>query len=289
MFRTGIAILACGVGVALTGCGAQEAEVVQTAFEKDIKSANIEVALNVKATQGAMSLKLAGPYQSNGKDQLPSADLAVQIMGATPSAINGRVISTGKNAFVEYGGETYEVGEDVVAQMQKSGESSGQLTPNDIKTMMGQMQDWFPQSDTQEDADLDGEAVTRVTGKLDLSAALTDLKELAKRPGMSGAEGLKQLSEGDIKRVERMFSDPKFTLDVGRDDGKLRRIVATLKVDDGQDKGTMEFSMRFKDVDKPVKIDAPATGSGKPIEELGKALEQDFGSGTGGDSDEQIS
>ena len=91
-----------------------------------------------------MSLKLAGPYQSNGKDQLPSADLAVQIMGAAPGTINGRLISTGKNAFVEYGGETYEVGEDVVAQMQKSGDSSGQLTPNDIKTMMGQMQDWFP-------------------------------------------------------------------------------------------------------------------------------------------------
>ena len=45
--------------------------------------------------------------------------------------------------------------------------------------------------------------------------------------------------------------------------------------------------MRFKDVDKPVTIDAPPTGSGKPIEELGKALEQDFGSGTGG-ADEEI-
>ena len=64
---------------------------------------------------------------------------------------------------------------------------------------MGTMQDWFPQSDAQEDADLEGEPVTRVTGKLDLSAALTDLKELAKKPGMSSAEGLKELSNGDIK------------------------------------------------------------------------------------------
>ena len=46
--------------------------------------------------------------------------------------------------------------------------------------------------------------------------------------------------------------------------------------------------MRFKDVDKPVQIDAPATGSGKPIEELGRKLEQDFG-GTTGSSEEQIS
>ena len=288
MFRRGIAILACGVGVALTGCGAQEAEVVKGAFEKDIASANIEVAFEAQAGQGATSVKLAGPYQSNGKGQLPSADLAVQIMGAAPGTINGRLISTGKNAFVEYGGETYEVGEATIAELQKSGGSSGQLTPNDIKTMMGQMQDWFPSSDTQEDADLEGEPVTRVTGKLDLSAALTDLKELAKRPGMSGTEGLKELSSGDIKRIERMFSDPRFTLDVGRDDGKLRRIVATMKMDNGSEQGAMEFSIRFKDVDKPVTIDAPATGSGKPIEELGKQLEQDFG-GTAGATEEQVS
>jgi hypothetical protein len=276
------------VGVALTGCGAQEAEVVKGAFEKDIESANIEVAVDVKAPQGAVGFKLAGPYQSNGQDKLPSADLAVQVMGATPGAINGRVISTGKNVFVEYGGETYEVGEDLVAQMQKSNEASGQLTPNDIKAIMGEAQDWFPTADTQEDADLDGEPVTRVTGKLDLSKALTDLKKLASRPGMSAAQGLDQLSKGDIKDIERMFSDPKFTLDVGRDDGKLRRIVASFNVDDGTDKGAVKFSMRFKDVDKPVKIDAPATGSGKPIEELGRKLEQDFG-GAGGDPDETIS
>jgi hypothetical protein len=287
MFRSGVAILACGVGVALTGCGAQEAEVVKGAFEKDIKSANIELVLDVEATQGSMGLKLAGPYQSNGKDKLPTTDLAVQIRGATPNTISGRLISSDKNAFVEYGGETYEVGEQMIAQLQKSGQSE-QLSSSDIRSLMGQMQDWFPSSDTQEDADLDGEPVTRVTGKLDLSAALTDLKDLAGRPGMSGAEGLKQLSDGDIKQVERMFSDPKFTVDVGRDDGKLRRIVATLKVDDGTDKGAMEFSMRFKDVDKPVQIDVPASGSGKPIEELGQKLEQDFGGATGG-ADEEIS
>jgi hypothetical protein len=143
---------------------------------------------------------------------------------------------------------------------------------------MSTMQDWFPQSDTQEDADLDGEPVTRITGKLDLSAALTDLKELAKKPGVSGAEALKELSNGDIKRAERMVSDPRFTIDVGREDGKLRRIVAAMKIDDGSDKGTIDFSIRFKDVDKPVTIDAPS--SGKPIEELGEKLAQEFGGGT---------
>jgi hypothetical protein len=74
-----------------------------------------------------------------------------------------------------------------------------------------------------------------------------------------------------------MVSDPHFTIDVGRSDGKLRRIVAGLKVDDGSDTGTLDFSIRIKDVDKPVTIDAPS--SGKPIEELAKKLEQEFGGG----------
>jgi hypothetical protein len=147
---------------------------------------------------------------------------------------------------------------------------------------MGTMQDWFPQSEAQEDADLDGEPVTRVTGKLDLSKALTDLKELASKPGMSGAEGLKELSNGDIKRIERMVSDPRFTIDVAKSDGKLRRIEASIKFDDRSDKGTVNFSLRLKDVDKPVQIDAPS--SGRPIEELGRKLEEEFGGSTASDT-----
>jgi hypothetical protein len=161
-----------------------------------------------------------------------------------------------------------------------------QLTTADIQNLMGTMQDWFPQSDAQENADLDGEAATRVTGKLDLSKALTDLKAPAGKPGMSGAEQLKQLSGGDIKRIERMVSDPKFTIDVGESDGKLRRIQASIRVNDKSGSGTMDFSLRFKDVDKPVTINAPS--SGKPIEELGQKLGEELGGSSSGSDDLQV-
>ncbi len=277
----------CGAAIALSGCGAKEAAVVKGAFEQDIKSANIELAMSVKSGQEAVNVSLAGPYQSNGKDKLPSADLALKVEGAAPKTIEGRLISTGDNAFVEYEGETYEVGKDKIAELEKQGAAGGtnQLSAADIRQLMGTMQDWFPESDTQENADLDGEPVTRVTGKLDLSKALTDLKGLASKPGMSGVEELKQLSGGDIKRIERMVSDPKFTIDVGKSDGKLRRIQASIKVDDNSDSGTLDFSLRFKDVDKPVTIDAPS--SGKPIEALGQKLGEEFG-GTGGSVDAQV-
>jgi hypothetical protein len=270
-----------GAAIALSGCGAKEAAVVKGAFEQNIKSANIEMTMSVKSNQQTVNVSLAGPYQSNGKDQIPSADLALKLEGVGPKTIEGRLISTGKNAFVEYEGETYEVGADKIAELKKQGANGAptQLTPADIQKLMGTMQDWFPESDAQENVDLDGEPVTRVTGKLDLSKALTDLKELAAKPGLSGVEELKQLSGGDIKRIERMVSDPKFTIDVGKNDGKLRRVQASIKVDDKSGSGTMDFSLRFKDVDKPVTIDAPS--SGKPIEELGQKLGEEFGGGSG--------
>jgi hypothetical protein len=273
-----------GAAIALSGCGAKEAAVVKGAFEQPIKSANIELTMSVKSSQQTVNMSLAGPYQSNGKDEIPSADLALKLEGVGPKTIEGRLISTGKNAFVEYEGETYEVGADKIAELKKQGANGAptQLTPADITKLMGTMQDWFPQSDAQENVDLDGEPVTRVTGKLDLSKALTDLKELAAKPGLSGVEELKQLSSGDIKRIERMVSDPKFTIDVGKNDGKLRRVQASIKVDDNADSGTVDFSLRFKDVDKPVTIDAPS--SGKPIEELGQKLEDEFSSSSSGNA-----
>jgi hypothetical protein len=269
--------MACSAAVALSGCGAREAEVVKGAFEQPIESANISLALSAQSSEGGMELTLAGPYKSNGEGELPSADLALKLQGAFPRTIEGRLISTGKNAFVEYGGETYEVGEENIAEVKKQGASGDQLSTADVQKLMGTMQDWFPQSDTQEDADLDGEPVTRVTGKLDISKALTDLQELAKKPGVSGAEALKELSQGDIKRAERMLSDPRFTIDVGREDGKLRRIVAAMKFKEGSEAATLDFSLRFKDVDKPVTIEAPT--SAKPIEDLVTKLEQEFGGG----------
>jgi hypothetical protein len=275
-----LVVMVSAAAIALSGCGAKEAAVVKGAFEQPIKSANIELTMSVRSGQEAVNVSLAGPYQSNGKDEIPSADLALKLEGVAPKTIEGRLISTGKNAFVEYEGETYEVGEDTIAELKKEGANGSptQLTPADITKLMGTMQDWFPESDAQENVDLDGEPVTRVTGKLDLSKALTDLKELAAKPGLSGVEELKQLSGGDIKRIERMVSDPKFTIDVGKNDGKLRRVQASIKVDDKSDSGTIDFSLRFKDVDKPVTIDAPS--SGKPIDELGQKLGEEFGGGT---------
>jgi hypothetical protein len=71
----------------------------------------------------------------------------------------------------------------------------------DISKLMSRMRDWFPESDASSDVALNGEPVTRLTGKLDLSVALRYLKSLAQQPGASGFEGLKQLSDRDLSQI----------------------------------------------------------------------------------------
>jgi len=262
--------------LAVSACGAEEASVVKTAFEQDIKSANVTVDLSMKAQGQETSIKLAGPFQSNGERKLPSVDWKLNVTGATPEPIDAQVISTGDDAFVVYGGETYQVGKENIAKLKLSGAGGG-MQSADLGKMLTQMRDWFPETSGTQDAELDGEPVTRISGKLDLSEALKDMKAMAKQPGASGFEGLKELSNKDLKEVEKVVSDPNFTIDVGKSDGKLRRIAASMTMNADGEKGALALSVKLADVDKPVDIQAPS--GGRPIEELMQKLQQDFGGG----------
>jgi hypothetical protein len=259
--------------VALGGCGAQEAQVVGGAFEKPIDSANVTINLSMANDRGeGTSLSLAGPMKSNGAGKLPSVDWKLRLVGANPQPIGAEIFSTTDDAFVVYDGETYEVGRDNVAKLKLGGGPSGL----DLSKVLSQMRDWFPNTQTQSDATLNGEPVTRVSGNLDLSAALKGLKQLD-----SGAfKGVKQLSPSDLRQIDEQVSDPRFIVDVAKSDGKLRRVFARMRVKQGREAGTIQFMIAFRDVDKPVTITAPT--SGKPIDQLVQKLGQDFGGGRTG-------
>jgi hypothetical protein len=269
MARRAVVAIACAfTAVALTSCGSREAEVLGTAFQKHINSADLAIKVSVSSKETAFDATLAGPYQSRGQHKVPAFDFKLNVVGATPQAIDGRLVSTGENMFVEYQGETYELGEDLVRQAEREDASgpSSSFSPAEIQDLLNETQDWFPDSDTQENASLNGEQVTRVTGKLDAEAAFRDLARLIK------ARGGPKIGEDDIEQANDVIKDARFTVDVGKADGKLRRIAGHLKVDSPDDPGTLDFEVQWKDVDKPVAIHAPS--SGKPIEELGRKLDQ---------------
>src|SRR4051794_1314999 len=85
------------------------------AFRTPIKSANINLAFSAKV-EGAsapqlsqpISVKLSGPFQSNGRTKLPALNWQASFSGGGQS-LSGGLISTGDRAFVSYQGSNYEV------------------------------------------------------------------------------------------------------------------------------------------------------------------------------------
>jgi hypothetical protein len=121
----------------VAGCGgdsgsSKDARVlIDRAFKQSIPSA--ELTLNIQAKINGIaqlsqpvSLKVAGPYQSNGKGKLPSFNWQVGVSGGG-QAFSGGLISTGENAFVNFQGTNYEVGAGRVAELNRQlGTQTGQ-------------------------------------------------------------------------------------------------------------------------------------------------------------------
>jgi polyhydroxyalkanoate synthesis regulator phasin len=224
----------------------------------------MQMAFDFTAQSQSAHFTLAGPFKSNGPDTLPSLDWQVHLAAAGRS-IDGELISTGDDAFIKYGGQTYEAGKAAISKlMRQARQKQGSLQAADIQQLTRKMQNWFPKSSTQQDAQLDGEPVTRVTGRLDLSKALKDISQMTQ-----GGPGITQR---DLSQVDKQVTDPRFTVDVGKSDGQLRRVLATMRI---RGQGAMRFLIRYRDINKPVTINAPS--SGLPLTQLGKKLQQDFG------------
>src|SRR5689334_3816822 len=217
MARRAVVAVACAfTAVALTSCGSREAEVLGTAFKKHINTADVTVKVDVSSKEIAFGATLDGPYQRRGEHQMPAFDFNVNVAGPTPRPISSRVISTGENWFIQYKDQWYEAGEQLIQEAEREDKTGPDrsLNPAEVQQLLEDARDWFPDSETQEHATLSGEQVTRVTGKLNVEAALKDLAVLI------GKRGGPKLGDKDIEGVNDVIKDARFTVDVGREIGR---------------------------------------------------------------------
>jgi hypothetical protein len=273
------ALCIAAVATAAAGCSDQQASTLDSAFKQGVQSADMSMTVSGKTDGQAFSFSLAGPYQSNGKGKLPSLDWQLQVQAPQIPTIQARVITSKTNAFVVFDGQTYEVGEQLLAQSMKGQGSSQTPSFADLKAAGIDVRSWLEDADANDRANLDGEPVTRYSGRLDVDAALKGLRKLAGTKFLNSeqTQALSQLSDKDIQAADKAIKDPRFEVDVAKSDGKLRRIAAKILPATGS--GVIDFEIRYKNVDKPVTIDAPK--SGRPITDLAKALQEKFGGGSG--------
>lgn len=281
----------------LAGCGgggdSKDARaLIDKAFSSPITSADINLNIEAKVKGVAqleqpVSLKVAGPFQSNGKQKLPSFNWQVSISGGG-QAFSGGLISTGDNAFVNFQGTNYEVGEQQIAQVnQQLGQQTG--SGKTLKDFGIDPQAWVKDPQEKGDETVAGVETTHVESNVDVGKMFTDFnKTIQQTGGAMGQSAPDQLTADQIKKIEDVVSDPKLDIYVGKDDGKVRRL--SLQVDfevpaeqrsqfQGAEGGTITFSIDFAKVGEKQTITAPADA--RPISELSQQL-GGLGGGLGG-------
>ena len=121
IFALFAAVLA--LAAALAACGSSGSSnsnenpqtVVNDATLKGIKSGNLNLALRVKVEGdegGNLDLSLSGPFQGEGKNQLPQLDLSAKANGSFNGKdinFDGGLTLLSDRAFVNYKGTEYEV------------------------------------------------------------------------------------------------------------------------------------------------------------------------------------
>lgn len=259
----------------LAGCSQQEADVVDRALSEPVRSAQVALTVDLAPAGGpGLRFSMDGPFQAAEPGRLERFDWTLRA-DAAGQRLSARVTSSGRNVFVAYGGRTYEVGEQRVAALEReqaAAERRGGAEVedlDDVRRLGVDLERWFPQSDTEEESEVAGQPTTRVTGRMDISVVVRDLRRLLRRPELR-AQVQGRVPDEAFDELRQAISDPRFRLEAGREDGKLRALSGSLRIRQDGAPMTLRFALTLRDVDRPVRIQAPA--SGRPIEELLREL-----------------
>jgi hypothetical protein len=261
--------------LALGACGGGNDEeasgLLERGFSTDVRSgyATLDADLElegIEGFEGPLRLRLDGPFEVTGGDptELPNLDMDFHVSGAGLE-LSGLVVLTEANAWVEYGGTAYEVGEELWARAREAVREQGEGQPQTFDEAGVDPLDWVHDAEVEGEERVSGVRATRVSGTLDVEAMLRDSNELA------GREGLPDSVLGD---VEDVIEDVEFEAWIGADD-IWRRVAteASFEVPEeerdavgGLEGGKLALEL---ELDRPNElVEMPAPSDPRPIDEL---------------------
>ena len=257
--------------------GQSASEVLKKAGTQTAKSADVKLELeaSVKGGEGfdgPAKFSLEGPYRSNGAKTLPDLDWKLHAEG-DGQKFDARLITTRDNAWVEYGGTTYQVGEALwaralaaLAQQEEPG------APETLAEAGIDPLEWVEEAETGGEETVDETQATEVTAKLDVESMLRDFTRI---PGATR----RRLPEGTLRDAEDVVEDVELEALIGEDD-IWRRISAETEFDIPEDErdalgglegGRVELHVQLAQPNEPVEIEGPSQA--RPIDELLRALQ----------------
>ncbi len=254
---------------------------------KNVKSGNLKLALridakNTQGLSGPVTLSVAGPFQSEGKQKLPKFKIDFAFDGAGQS-IKAGLTSTGTKGFVSFQGSDYAVSDQVFKQFKAGYEQAQQKgnTKNQSLSSLGlDPRQWLTNAKNAGDAKVGDDDVIKITGGVDVNKLLDDVNQAlskARNLGVQGTQSLPtQLTAAQRKQVTDAVKHPKVEIYTGKADKILRRMVVSLGIvapkSSSSPNGSADFKLDFaiSDVNKDQKISEPS--GAKPFTELTSKL-----------------
>jgi hypothetical protein len=287
------------LAVAVTACGGggssdeNPQKVIDNATLKGVESGELDLSLSVKAQgkeSGNVQVSLSGPFQSEGKENLPELDMTAKANGAVNGKnidFEGGVTLLSDRAFVDYKGVEYEVdpttfgivksGFERAQQRQGAEAGTGGVTACQEAASELKVSEYVENLTNDGSAEVDGVSTTKVSGDLSAASALGALIKLAENPACSSqlqAVGSLPLSALRKARGEISSAVKKAHIElyVG-DDHIIRKAVAELTIEPkraGAEKAEVDLELSLGKVNEEQSITAPS--GAKPLEQLFQQL-----------------
>src|SRR3954451_21851877 len=289
-FRPLLLLVIALAAAVLAACGSSNSGDVKNtldkAFSTPIKSAQVDLEVNVKLNgvkqlNGPIKLSVQGPYESGGKQTIPKTDWDIAASAAGQNFTAG-FISTGDNAWVSFQGQSYEVGKDAVAQINRQIQQAAASNQKKGLSQFGiDPQDWLTDAKDEGSQKIDGVDTNHVSATLDVGKFLDDVNKLVRSASGSVGSGSStpQLTPSQKKQIQDVVKNPRFDLYAGKDDNVIRRLSADISFNVPSDKqaqgggltrGPLSFAIDFADVGKPQTITPPPNA--KPLSDLTSQL-----------------
>ena len=280
------AVLALALALALAGCGGDDdgggggegskdaQALLERAFSKQVDSAVLKLDLKadlegLDQLKGPVSLTVSGPFQSKGAKQLPILDWDLKARFAGQNIDAGMVV-TDDNAYVEFRGQAYEVGEQLFSQLkssfaQQQKQSGGQQS---LKQFGIDPTGWLDDPKVEDGEDIGGDSTRKISGEVDAKQLVKDVLGALRSPALrrqleSQGQTVPDVKEEDVDKVTDAIEELRFEVNVDEND-IARRLFAEAKFDvpDGADAGdlkggTISFGFVLEEVGVEPKIVAP--------------------------------
>jgi hypothetical protein len=248
--------------------------------KKNVDSGNLDLSLTIEAeggetqVSGPVTIKLSGPFESQGQGKLPHFSLDASFKGGGQT-FNAGATSTGEKGYLSFQGTDYVVDDQIFEQF-KAGFEQAQKQGSDQQQSFASLgmdpRKWLTDPQNEGDAKVGDDDTIKITGGIDVSALLDDVNnalEKASSLGLAQADQVpERITEAQKRQVMEAVKNPRVEIYTGKEDTILRRMLVNLGVEDAESgtTGTVAFDVSITDLNEEQDIAEPADA--KPFNEL---------------------